>query len=87
MAAGRPVLFSINSDHNIVERARAGFSVNPASAESMLEGIRRLIDAGCDERWAMGLRGRTYIEEHHDIRKLASQYEEVLIRAGKTSFA
>jgi glycosyltransferase involved in cell wall biosynthesis len=80
MSAGRPVLFSINSHYNIVERARAGFTVDPVNPHSMLEGIRKLIGAGIDERWAMGLRGRKYIEKHHDIRNLASRYEEVLIR-------
>ena len=31
-----------------------------------------------DERWAMGLRARRYIEEHHDFTVLARRLELVL---------
>jgi glycosyltransferase involved in cell wall biosynthesis len=36
-----------------------------------------------EERAEMGERGREYVEEHHDIRKLAERLEQVLGEAAR----
>lgn len=73
MLAGRPIIFACNSANNPVEEAKAGISVPPEDASALSEGVEMLLRLGEKEREAMGKRGRAWVIEHHDIKKLATR--------------
>lgn len=79
MAAGKPVLSSAAAPDNPVDIAKCGFVLPPHSPEALAEAIIRLYQMPPEEREAMGRRGRAYVEEHHDIRKLAQRLEQTLL--------
>lgn len=78
MAAGKPIISSLRAKVNPVEEARCGINVPPMNPEAMAEAIIKLYEMPEEEREAMGERGRAYVEQHHDIVKLAIRLEEVL---------
>lgn len=78
MAAIKPLIFSGKATYNPVAEARCGLTVPPRDPEALAEAILKLYRMPLEEREAMGLRGREYVEEHHDIRKLAERLEKVL---------
>jgi glycosyltransferase involved in cell wall biosynthesis len=78
MAAGRPVILSVNSMNNPVEEAGAGFTLAPEDPKALAECIKRLAGLSPVERWEMGMRGRRYVEQHHSVARLAGQLELTL---------
>ncbi len=77
LAAGRPIVFFGNSSYDPVKDASAGFSVPPGDPAIVADAIERLADLGPAERMAMGLRGRKYLEEYHNIPRLADRLLDV----------
>jgi glycosyltransferase involved in cell wall biosynthesis len=75
LAAGRPVLYSVNSANDPVSEAKAGISVKPDDPKSLAEGALKLASLPKEERQAMGERGRRYVEENHDLNRLAEKLE------------
>ncbi len=78
LAAGRPVVFAVNTPIDPVAAAGAGVRADPANPESLaaaMEAVARLAPA---ERMAMGERGRRYVEEHHDVARLAERFGTAL---------
>lgn len=61
--------------------AAAGVTVNPNSPHDLASAIEQLSLLSVDERWGMGKRAREYVETHHDLRKLAKRFEQVLSTA------
>lgn len=78
LAAARPVILAGAPANNPVNDADCGITVPPGNPEALAEAIGRLSELSPREREAMGLRGRAYVEEHHDIVKLAERLERVL---------
>jgi len=78
MAAARPVIFSVNTPLNPVAEAGAGITVPAEDADSLAEAAVRLSAISSADRWQMGLRGRKYVEENHDLGRLAGKLEAVL---------
>lgn len=78
LAAARPVLFASNSVHNPVAASQSGVTVRAASAAALAEGARRLMLTPHDERQEMGLRGRSYVQQHFNLRDLAEILAERL---------
>ena len=78
LAAARPVLMASNSPHNPVAAAGAGVTVRAASAESVAEGARLLMQTPLHERQEMGLRGRAYVRQHFHLPALAALLAERL---------
>lgn len=76
--AGRPVVFSVNSSNNPVQDADAGVTVEPDNAQSLAEGIKKLANTPHAERAQMGLRGRAYVEQNHDLGKLGDTLERAI---------
>jgi len=81
----RPIIYACRSLNNPVEEAQAGLSVEPSNPEAIADAIRRLKQLPAEEQRQMGLRGRAWVTEHHDMRKLASKLEATLstLIAGK----
>lgn len=82
LAAGRPVVFAVNTPVNPVAAAGAGVTADPASATSLAEAVEQLAALPVSEREAMGRRGRRYVEEHHDVAVLAERFGRVLSGGG-----
>jgi len=78
LAAGKPLILAGESANNPVEEAQCGLTVQPRDPEALAEAVIKLYKMAPAERVAMGRRGRAYVEEHHDIRKLAEKLERVL---------
>jgi glycosyltransferase involved in cell wall biosynthesis len=78
MAAARPTIFAGESYNNPIAEASAGITVAPEDPRAIARAVRTLAAMSTDEKWAMGLRARRYIEEHHDFTLLARRLELVL---------
>jgi len=83
LSVGRPVVFAVNVPTNIVAEAGAGLSANPTDDASLADAILALARRSPAERWAMGQRGRAYVETHHDIEGLARRFGDALTGANR----
>jgi glycosyltransferase involved in cell wall biosynthesis len=64
MAAGRPVVLAIDGViREVVEAADCGIFVTPGNAKELADAIRKFA-ADPKQSRAMGLKGRSYLEEH-----------------------
>jgi glycosyltransferase involved in cell wall biosynthesis len=80
MAAGRPVILAIDGViREVVEDAGSGIPVPPGDAEALSIAIRALA-ADPDRGREMGTRGRHYVEEHFERRKLADQMADLFTK-------
>jgi colanic acid biosynthesis glycosyl transferase WcaI len=80
LAAGRPVLASVDPDTEVdrtIRRAGAGLCVPPDDAPRFIAGLRSLVDAP-DDRDAMGAAGRRFVEGWVSPQAVASQYDDLL---------
>jgi glycosyltransferase involved in cell wall biosynthesis len=78
LAMARPLLLSVDGEARaLVEASGAGVYVPPEDASAMAETILRLAQdpAACR---AMGDRGRAYVAEHFDRKRLAVRYLGIL---------
>jgi glycosyltransferase involved in cell wall biosynthesis len=67
MAAAKPILFAVHAQHNnLVEEAKCGVSALPDSAKDLADKLIFLAQMPEDERFAMGERGRAYVQQYHD---------------------
>lgn len=73
LLAARPVIFACASANNPVAEAGAGVSVPPEDPEALADAVASLVRTPEAERMAMGLRGRAWVREHHDLRRLAGR--------------
>lgn len=78
LAMARPIVFGADVVLNPVKEAQAGLTVFPEDSTAMVDAIRRLVVMPDEDRWAMGIKGRHYVEEHHDYKTLAGRLEEHL---------
>jgi glycosyltransferase involved in cell wall biosynthesis len=78
MAAGKPIIFSVNAVNNPIEDAECGISVPSENPEKMAEAIIRLYKMTPEERGIMGKRGREYVEKYHSIPVLVDKLEKVI---------
>lgn len=74
MMAGCAVLHSVDAGNDPVQEAACGLSVAPESAPAVVDGLRRLIAMGADERARLGRRGREFILNHHTYGVLAPRF-------------
>lgn len=73
-SAGRPVICHGHSADNPIDMARAGMSVPPEDPEALAGAVIEMSALSPEERTAMGERGRSYLIENHDIKKLADRF-------------
>jgi glycosyltransferase involved in cell wall biosynthesis len=79
MAAGKPILASLNSESDgirIVEEGQCGINVPAGDPRTMAEAILKLL-ADEEERRKMGQRGRLYAEKNFSRAACVTQYEEI----------
>ena len=80
MAMGRPVIIAIESVNNPVVEAGAGISVRPEDPGELAGSIMKMAQMSEAELRAMGLRGRRYVEQTHDMKLLAKRLADVMER-------
>jgi len=73
LAGGRPIIFFGKSPYDPVRDVGAGYSVPPGKPEAIADAIERLTALSPEARLQMGRNGRRYLEEHHNIPKLAQR--------------
>jgi glycosyltransferase involved in cell wall biosynthesis len=74
MMAGRPVLHSVQAGNDPVMESGCGLTVAPKDAQAVANGLRQLAATPASERARMGLRGRTFVEQHHTYPVLAQRF-------------
>jgi lipopolysaccharide/colanic/teichoic acid biosynthesis glycosyltransferase len=82
-AAARPVIFAVNASNDPVSAAGAGLRIPSEDASALIGAIRLFRGMTADERWAMGMRGRRYVEESHNLSNLAGRFSQLLMDASK----
>jgi glycosyltransferase involved in cell wall biosynthesis len=83
LASGRPVIFSGNAPNDPVVESGAGFSIPPEDPNAMVGALQRLLEMSPVERIELGQRGRRYVENEFDMRKLVDRMELLLLQAIK----
>ena len=77
MAAGKPVLGSIAGETAyVIEQAGCGFCAPPDDPEAFAQVVRRFL--ACEDREAMGERGRAYYDAHFTKRDHMDRLEALL---------
>ena len=74
MALGKPVVTHLKPD--VVERSAAGYGVRlpivPATAETLVDALRPLVEQPALRR-ELGAQSRAYVEQVHDIDRIADR--------------
>jgi glycosyltransferase involved in cell wall biosynthesis len=74
MALGKPVVTHLKPD--VVERSAAGYGVRipivPATADTLVDALRPLVEQPALRR-ELGAEGRAYVEQVHDIERVADR--------------
>lgn len=78
MAAGKPIIFSVNAANNPVQETKCGFSLPPENPEMMAKAAIELYKMAPEERRKMGQRAREYVEKYHSIPILVDKLEKVI---------
>ncbi len=78
LAAGKPVLFSIDSPYNPVEESGAGITVPPEDPEALSGAVLRLLAMPVEERREMGQKGIAYVKKFHEMERLADRFDQLI---------
>lgn len=78
MMAAKPIVYAVESGNDPVGDAGCGLTVGADSPEEVAAGIRRLARASAADRLAMGMKGRSYVQEHHSYPVLAKKFLSVM---------
>jgi glycosyltransferase involved in cell wall biosynthesis len=81
LACARPLILATSASYNPVAQANAGLTFRPGDLAGIVEGLKKLAMLPADVRWSMGVNGRRFAQENHDLNKLAEKFEEVLVRS------
>ena len=79
LAAGKPIIYAINSSFDPVKEAGAGVSISADDAEQLVEAILTLKSKPAEELEAMGVAGRKYVESELSYRVLADRLSELFV--------
>lgn len=78
LAAARPVVFSCDSFNNPVRDANAGYSVPAGDALALAAAIARISQVPVPVRQRFGANGRAYVLKHHNLERIAGQWDVFL---------
>ena len=77
-ALAKPIIFAVNSVNNPVKENHAGITIPPSSPTALADAIEKFLYMSIDERKAMGLRGRQFLEDHHSLDTASIKLENFL---------
>ena len=77
MAASKPVIMAIDTEDDIVGRAKCGILVPTCEPNDIANSIKSLTTMTDDELLVMGKNGRSYLEKNHTYKALAKKYIQV----------
>jgi glycosyltransferase involved in cell wall biosynthesis len=77
MASCRPIVFGGFVPDNPVAASGCGIVTEPTS-EGVARGIRTLAELPLEERYALGLRGRQYVEAHYSVESVGQKFLQIL---------
>jgi glycosyltransferase involved in cell wall biosynthesis len=74
----KPIILGVRGESEaLLQESGAGLCVQPESAAQLARAVRRLY-ADADERQAMGVAGRRFVEQNFDRQVLAARYAHYL---------
>ncbi len=82
MLAKRPILYGIEASNNMIEDATCGITIEPESANAIIEGAKQLLSLSETSLNTMGQNGYEYVLEHHDYEKLAKRFIDAINGCG-----
>ncbi len=77
LAAGRPIVFGTPECRNPVSESGAGLVVPPEDAPALAAAVESLAETPTGALWAMGCKGRHYVEDHFAIAGLCLVLENI----------
>lgn len=78
LCAAKPIVFAGNVVNDIVNESGAGISCNADDPKEFADAIIKVYNMSQEEREVMGKRGREYVEQYHDIKRLADRLEKII---------
>lgn len=78
MANRVPVLFACRSGNDPVQEAKAGLSLPPDDPNALAAAMTTLAGMSTSARRRMGMAGRRYVKQHHDIDRMAARLADYL---------
>lgn len=78
LAAGRPVVFAVNTPADPVTAAGAGMRADPSDPADLARAMVAIARLTPEARQEMGRRGRAWVEAHHDADVLARRFGAAL---------
>ena len=87
MAVARPIIHAVRTSDHAVLDAGCGFECPPDDPDKLADAISSLAGMSPQQRWELGLRGRRYLEQHHDFARLAIRLEAILADASREPLA
>ncbi|GAB4204494.1 MAG: glycosyltransferase family 4 protein [Bacteroidia bacterium] len=83
MLAEKPIIFSVFSPNNPVEKSQCGVVVAPANPIEIAEAVKYLYQLPEQERKKIGMRAKQYVIEHHTFSTFARQYQQIFTKMKK----
>ena len=78
MFSAKPIIYAIDSgEHNIVDLANCGISVEAENPKAIADGILQLYHLSEEERKRIGENGKKYVLDNFTYEKLAQKYESL----------
>jgi glycosyltransferase involved in cell wall biosynthesis len=78
MYSAKPIINSINSDNDIITRARCGLTIKAEDSHQIKEAILKLFSKNFDELGMLGRNGKSYVCKHHDYEELVQRYRKLM---------
>ena len=76
--SGKPIIYAIDSgEHNIVDLANCGVSVEAENPQAIANGIMSLYNMPKEERRRLGENGKKYVLKNFTYEKLSQNYERL----------
>ena len=78
LAAGKPIIYAINSSFDPVKEHNLGLSIKPEDGCALADAIVNMRDKGELTLKEMGARSRSYAEKFHSYKELANQLNQIV---------
>jgi len=78
LAAARPIIMASAAANNPIDEAGAGITVPPEDPQALAQAIARVTAMSRDERSALGLAGRRFVEHNHSFEVLGARFASML---------